>query len=541
MEKTFTDHIHIMHVLFENAFADTYRDANPRKRRRVIPHVSALHRRWYYSTLIENTPFSPANVMEAMAIHFGENPNTYPLSILRNASKFSGFDLRVLNYGGEVHPIINDLRTLVDFCLPHIDIQEDDYFFPAQADELAQQLNIPDSAYTTFLLSIAMKMKLMQKMPSLYINRIEPARDCEARLNADSKVLFSEIVEAAVQICAYNMRELISLPEPVFTDNFVKAMLTDPIETDLLFERVYEVLGYTLEDLVSLSMESEEMDFDGPDGAFLAGTFMMGLVLDQHFYTPFGQYLKLIKPLYVLPFDIVGEMDDFINERAGKTEDFFLAFFAPCSSYTLTDLALRTLSLKPTNENYYDVHLHMPFEILKDSLFSDPEMIEMLIKMAQMLPAAIMANPLPTPLYTFRIRMESDPALWIHLHMPATGLLCDVYDEVLNYFPIRDNYDFSFFHDSFENRFAEYPSAKRAKPNAKKTAEIPLDTLDYNHQHKLLLVAYNQALPFTGQPTTVKLEIEMLTVKDGDPDKEYPCVPRMSKAMKEYGEEVTEE
>jgi len=535
LEPSFTDHVQTLHVLFENGFADAYRDANARKRRRVMPYVAALYRRWYYATLIENTPFSPANIVEAMCLYHGKDPAVFPLPVLRGKAKFSGFDLKYIDCSG-VHPIIGDLRALVEYCLPYADIQEGDYFFDKQILEVAEAVTLSDPAYATFLLDMALKMKLLVKVPSLYINRIEPAREYSQRLSAEPATLFAEIVEAAVQVCANHLRRLIALPEPVFTDSYVRAMLTDPIETDALFEQVYEMLGYTLEDLIELSMEPDAMGFDEGDNSFLAGTFLMGLVLDQHFYTPFGQFLKLIKPLYVLPFDFVGEIEDFLSGKITDKDEVFIAFFAPCSSYTLTKLGLHTFNLKPDDNNFYDVNKHMPFELLKDSLFSDPEMVEILVKMAQLLPAAIMEHS-PRPVYTFRVRDMDEPALWIHLHMPAAAFLSDVYEAVLDYFPLRENNDYSFFHDVVENRFAEYPSPKRAKPKAKKTAETALDALDFTHQDKMILTAYNQALPFGGAPATVRLELEMMGHKEADPQHKYPRVTRVSKAMKEYEEE----
>jgi hypothetical protein len=536
MGDSFLEQVRALHILFENGFADAYRNAGASKRRRLMPYISALYRRWYYSTLIENTPFTPANIMESICLHYGKDVAIYPLAKLRSESKFNGFSVELRAYSEADHAVAQDLKRLVAFCLPHIDLQERDCFFDEQVAGLSGQLSLADPAYAAYLLEIALRMKLVMKIPSLYVNRVQPARDWAERLGAPAEALFAEIVEATVLVSAQNMRELIPLPEPVFTDGFVRAMLAEPIETDTLFERVYDILGYTLEDLIELSMESDEIDFESQDGAFLAGTFLMGVVLDQHFYTPFGQYLKLIRPIYVLPFDFAGEMEDFLNSKIRGRDEVFIAFFAPCSNYTLTDMGLRALGVKPNERNHYDVGRHIPFTVLKDSLFADPEMIEVLVKIAQLLPSAA-ANATARPVYTFRVRMESDPTLWIHLHMPASALLRDLYAEAAPYFPIRENNDYSFFHDETENRFAEYPSPKRATPRNKKTTDTPLDALDFGRQSRMVLTVYNQALPFGGEPTTVRLGLEMMGKKTAEPGCEYPRVVRMSKAMQVYDDE----
>jgi len=533
------DQVRTLHILFENGFTDAYRDAPVRKRRQLMPYTAALYRRWYYSTLIENTPFSPANIMESLCRYYGQDTALYPQVLLRNINRFSGFDIEMLPYGDPVHPIIGDLARIIDFCFPHTDIREGDYFFEAQQLELAKGLTIPDPAYADFLLDIVIKMKLLVKVPSLYINRLEVARDWEERLAVHPDELFTEIVEAALSISAHNLRDLIALPETIFTDTFVRSMFAEPVETDSLFEMIYEMMGYTLEDLVELSMESDTLDIKSPDGAFLASTFMMGVVLDRYFFTPFGHYLKLIRPLYVLPFDFSGEIDDFIvNADVHDDGELFIAFFAPCSNYTLTDLGLRIFGAKPTDKNYYDIAKNMPFSVLKDSLFADPEMIGILVRMAQFIPAAISSGLLEQPIYTFRVRMETDAAMWIHLQMPVNAYLSEIYDEVLHYFPLRENYDYIFFHDTTENHFAQYPSPKRAMKHIKKTAEITLDKLDFTRQPRMLLTLYNQALPFGGKPPIVRLEIEMMGEKNPDPDQYYPRVTRMSKAIREMEGEM---
>jgi len=218
-------------------------------------------------------------------------------------------------------------------------------------------------------------------------------------------------------------------------------------------------------------------------------------------------------------------------------DEVYVAFYAPCSNYTLTDLGLRVMKVKPNEDNYFDVTKHVPFETLKDTLFADPEMMEILIKMAQMFPTEMHERLPLEKVHTFRVRNRDNPTMWMHLHVPAELTLADLYDEVLPFFLLRDNEDYSFFHDTTANRFAEYPSPKRAKPQAKKTALAALSTLDFARQNIMLMAAYGQALPFKGKSPTVTLEWEMLGEKDAEPGCEYPHIARMSKAMKEQAED----
>jgi len=533
LNNDFVFDINTLHRLFVNGFTDAYRDAPTHKRRKLMPYAMALHRRWYYSALIENTPVTPANIVDSMAHYYNEGTDIFPHPVLKNASRFSGFSVTLARHDS-AHPVIGDLGLLLDFCSPHADIDGEDLFFNAQLLALSERISIGDPAYAAFLLDVALEMKLMVKVPSLHVNRIMCAKDARERLAAEPTAFFAGLVESAVLVCAKRLRIMIELPENVFTDSYVRAMLTDPVETDAVFERVYDTLGYTLEDLTNLSLNPQMIDFGSEDEAFLAGTFMMGLVLDQYFYTPFGYFLKLIKPHYVLPFVLNTEIEDFMAAPLPPPdEEVFMAYFAPCSSYTLTELGLRTLNIKKTEKNYFDAADYIPFDLLKETLFSDPEMIEILVKMVQIFPPLHLMEGLPpSEVYAFRIRLKDEPSLWLHLHMPPDATLNDFYDEILDFLPLRDSGDFSFFHDPTENRFAEYPCAKRAKPNAKKTAEAVLSSFDFERQSLMLMTIYGQALPFAGKSPARQVEIEMTGIKEADVQRDYPYVARMSTALK---------
>ncbi|MCL2363645.1 MAG: hypothetical protein FWC71_03165 [Defluviitaleaceae bacterium] len=536
MERTFIEQLGILTNLFTGGFDEAYQSANKRKRRRIMPYISALHRRWMYATLIEGTPFSPANVVESIARYYGHPAEKFVQPILVPGARYNGFDMRITDYS-KLQPAVADLYILLEYCLPHADIQEGDFLFDAQMLELAQKLSIADPAYASFLMDIAFNMKLIEKKPSLYVNRVAPLIGWQDKLARPHDDVFNDIVNAAVQVCALHMRALIALPENLFTDNFVWSMLTNPICTDELFERVYDILGYTLDDLVELSTEVENVDIESEDGMFLAGTYLTGLILDQHFFTPFGYFLKLIKPHYVLPFDFNAEFTDFLAGKMPSDEEVYVVFYAPCSNYTLTDLGLHTLKVKRNDDNYFDIEKHVPFEMLKDSLFADPLMMEVLIKMAQLIPPEMQDRLHLKEVLHFRIRNLDRPTMWMNLHVPPELTLIDLYDEVLPFFALRENGDYSFFHDNTANRFAEYPSPKRAKTHAKKTADIALSALDFNRQAKMLMQAYGQSLPFKGKSPTITLEWEMLGIVETEPKREYPYIARMSKALQNATEE----
>jgi hypothetical protein len=277
-------------------------------------------------------------------------------------------------------------------------------------------------------------------------------------------------------------------------------------------------------------MSPEHLGFDME---LLSGTFVMGIVLDRFFFTPFGHFLRVIRPMYALPFAFSEEIVDYVNV-CEDPDEAFVAFFAPCSSYTLTALGLKILNIKPNADNYFDAK-ELNFETMKDTIFVDEAHLQTFVEMAQHFTPLALSGGLPSAVYTFRVRLESDTSVWMHMHVPDNFSLADLYEEIVPFFDLKNNGDFSFFHDKTENRFAEYPSAKRAakSKNPKTHAEeCPLSDLDFEHMNHLILAAYSQASLFAKEPPTVRLQLERLSEKPPDFGEMYPQIGRMSKNMK---------
>ena len=532
---------HVIHSLFDQGFMDAYRDANPRRRKRILPYLQAVHRRWYYSTLVENTPFSPANFIEGICRSFEIEPDTYTVPEPRTKAKLTSIDMAVRHYTLENHPVVEDMKVLISYCSPYVDLMEEGFLSDTQSLEISRSLSIADPHYASFLMALAGQMKLVTKMPALYITRMQISKTCQETMALPGEELLRKIVDAAIALAAFGLSESIPVPERIFTETFIREILTVPMETDDIFAKVFAFLGYDIEDLLDISSMTmdDSMDTDdlGVDMELLSGTFVMGIVLDRFFFTPFGHYLRIIRPMYVLPFDFDAEISEYMSV-CNDPEEAFVAFFAPCSSYTLTDIGLEIMGVEANSKNYFDVNDIMPFEGMKNTVFSCAEAFETFVEMARMLSplSSIMGQyELPDSVYTFRVRMEEDSSAWVHIQAPDNITLGALYEEIAGIFELNPNSDYSFFHDKTENRFAEYgiqkkPAAKGKKANVKKSPDILLSDMDFDHMAHMILVSYSPALTF-GKIMT-RLNLERLSVKEPEIGASYPRVSRTSSAMK---------
>jgi len=529
--RNYLDDIQKLHALFNNNFIEVYRAANPNKRRSVLPYLQSIYRRWLYSSLIEDAPLSPANLIESICRYYNMPVSMSPVAYARNKSKFTSADMRLVEYSLDNHPMVDDMRLLIDYCTPHVDLQAGDNFALAQAIELADRLSLNDIKYAAFLLEISLEMRLIAKIPSVGVSRFRPSPYAGEVMDASCKDIFLRFVDVAVTLASRGLQNLVMLPETLFTPTFIRSLLEKPMFTDDIFAKVYDALGYDLDDVMDFTME--EGSLESLDVDLLAGTFMTGVLLDKTFFTPFGHFMKVIRPLYILPFEFGNEVTDFINVN-DDPEEGAIAFYAPCSSYTLTDLGLECLGLEPTPDNYINIAEALPFAQMKDTLFGSQDALAVFAEIAKHLSPLRLEAP-PEDILTFRARLEKDTAIWAHVQMPSDANLHDMYVEVSECLGIKDNSDYTFYHDKTENPFAEYTSPRRMK-RGRKTADTMLDELDFEHQKHMLMVAYNQALPFGGEEPTTRVQLELLHVKPPEFGYEYPRISRVSKGLRDsYG------
>ena len=536
MSDSYITEVDILHAAFDTGFMEAYKDISPTMRKRILVHLQALYRRWFYSAVVENTPFSPANIMESICLSNNVSVSTYPIATFQRKGRYSNVGVSTLEYSMDKHPIVDDFKILLEYCKPSIDLLEDDCFSDAQSLDLCDKLSLKDPYYASFLLQIALSMGLLVKMPSLYVNRVQRVKNCDEILSVSSIDLFREIVETSITLSSYNLNDNISLPGTFFTESFVRSILKEPMETDCIFERLFNTIGYSLNDMTEPPKDGEfDIELDSFDAAFLSGAFMMGVVLDRYFYTPFSQFLRLIKPLYVIPFDLRAEIDEYISMNREPDQEF-IAFFAPCSGYELTSLGSAYFELPAHDYNYFDENRVMPFKIIKEAMLRDKAFFLTFVKVAKDLPAREAKRAMgPKRVYTFRARMESNPSLWAHLSVADETSLHEFYRIIIIAFKLDLSYVYSFFHDVIENPFLEYvpPDRIGVSEHAQMSTKVELCDLDFAKQNQMILKTLDYDYDSGFWHPGANFKLELMSEKIHQPGDEYTEVSRMSKALKQ--------
>ena len=478
---------------------DAYGNLSQRMRRRVLPYLQSIYRRWYYSTLIDSIHFSPANIVDTIAHHCGQPAGTHiTATVLSPVSKMSEVDMKILTYSIDSHPVVADLRQLIKTCTPHVDLCEEWCFTDAQATKIAKKLTLFDPYYASFLLEVACKLELLARMPSLYVQRMQVTEKASSILKRPDKELLCQIIDTVIEMTAIGLQNTLPAPTPIFSKESLRNLLINPLTTDEIFEQAFGSLGFDLTELSFADVLADIDDFTEETESMaemMSGIFVLGVMLDRLFFTPFGYFLRLIRPIYSVPFIIDVDIAQYAY-GFGDTEDDFAAFFAPCSSYTATNIGLELLGAEPTEHNYLDSRNLLPKEVIAPA-FESPGDVKIFVQAAQ---ASIPVSEMPNAIYTFCITEKANPNSWLHIQIPKSFTLHQLYEEIVTEF-LAESGDYSFYHGKTQNPFTEYVGAelgvaelkklsnvkRNAKP-VKNHTRIPLETLDFEHVKDMLLV-----------------------------------------------------
>ena len=520
MGDLYIDYAEQINRQFTQAFNAIYKACGRHHRAKLLPCLANVYRRWFYSSMVENTYLTPANLFEALNRQFGRSVALSPNVNMRTPVNYTGLAFSYQNYSRAAHPVTADFRTLINFCRPDIDLTDTDHMPEDLAMEAAKGLHMNDHNYAAYLLDLAMEMGLLVKIPSIHANRAQLVRDIEKCIALDEDELFDKIVTSSLRHASRSLCDLIPSPVPLFDEEYLINIIRKPVETDAIFQRLYETIGVDIEDLIGLDL-FEELDM--LDMAVISGTYLLGIVFDKFFLTPFGHYLKLIRPIYMLPFDFENEISIFLDSYM-EEDELGIAFYAPCSRYYLTELGLEYFGEKAQPENYLDIEQKLNFKEIA-ALFENNSTAD--------IRALSHALERDSNIYSLKVKYLPEPRMWLNIDVSDVTNLHRLYLELAYYFDLDKNCEYSFFPDDTENPFMAYASPNQTR-RAKKAAETTLAALELKEKNLMVLaVNYPRA---GGSKHKEKWLLEVLKVQPGKPGQSYPMVTRLGKALREYFE-----
>ncbi|MCL2664429.1 MAG: hypothetical protein FWE82_02340 [Defluviitaleaceae bacterium] len=531
MPADYTEYLNRINNWFESSFGDIYRKSSKKNRVMLLPYISNIYRRWLYSSLIEGTVLTPANLVEALNHDNARTPDSLPAVALKNSQNYSGMTFEVRECTLEHHPVVSDFKKFLRFYHPDIELSPDDFMDIGDLIRASENLSLRDPHYADYLFQIALDMGYLVKIPSVYSNRAQTAPGYESRLNAPDIKLLAEIVMATISNASCMIVGLMQLPETAFTESFLLSILKKPMWLDDIYSHVYGKLGINFFD-----GDGSQADRSSVNAAAASGSFLMGVVLDKFFFTPFSYYLQLIRPIYPTPFDFENELRLFIDTPF-DADELYTAFFTPCVQYHLTELGLILFNCVPDSENFLNVKMRLPFKPVFEQLIKLQEQAEANIgdkKTAD-------KNGQSGKIYEIRIKYEPNASLWLCIDVTEQTTLHRLYLELSAHFGLEPQGVYSFFADTTESPFTEYTSPQHARPT-KKTNATAMADLNFEVNHKFVLVTHpgrnllSRSAKKRNPKCITRLALEIEKIKPKQLNRFYPSVTRLSKAFREMGD-----
>ncbi|MDR1542691.1 MAG: hypothetical protein LBU32_32900 [Clostridiales bacterium] len=527
-----------LNQLFSSSFLSSYKDLRKKKKLHILKYISQIYRRWLYSALIENTGLTPANIimsMECQQNGKNKNPVMRSPAVLPVKSASEPFRFVMHEYSLDRHPAVKDLKIFIDSCMPDVELDNSDMLSAEHVASLSGKLSLSDAFYVEYLLNISIMLNIIKKTPSIYSNRAQVTSECKSLFKLSDKDLFTKIVDASIDSANSFINEIVPLPETHFSKDTLRSYLKSPKSMDDIFQYVYSLLGVRLQDICTLDDHSDP--FDELNSAVITSTFLLGLVLDKYFLTPFGYYLQLIRPLYTLEYDFDNELN-YLADSFDDEDGPITALYAPSTYYRLTPLGAAFFEVE-----CLDPELTRLQTLDKYALESAVDAIAQknsptLTRLKN--ECKISIDDCPT-VYAIKARLSNMKSLWKTLEVPGSANLHQLFSEICYQFSLDPSSEYSFFLDSSESPFNEYTSMKNPR-KTKKTSAITLDNMELSEKRKFVLALFNSFNPFgdfnSENPVSkkIKLELEIVKIKARDSNQSYPRVSRMSAGFREFEE-----
>lgn len=494
---------------FSQGFEALYQNIEPCEQPKLLRLAPVLFRKWCCAPLLDETILSPANLVAAS---YGKEGYVCPaLRVKPEAKGLGKFQYTLRAYTLEDHPFVADLRRLLEVCRPYGEIDEEGLLLPAYREKLSEELSLADPYYGTYLTLLARRLGLLVELPALYRQLLQPAGDAAAFFAQDPLVLWQRIVDAALELASYQFGFGLSNLMTEVPEDLLRDFLYQPITVDEMFLAYYNLLGVDFSHFMDLAEEGELPEMEG----FLYhATMYFGVLADRWFFTPFGEYMKLIQPLYMNHYDFSEEIN-YVCTGLAVDPDASMEVFSPCLLYDYTPLGVSLLCRdRQAPPNRQKMPESLPFS---DIWYAYR------LNAASLMAENAEANrkQQESEVFTLQIQFSTARDYWKTLQCMGDLSLEDLHEELVQLFDLEDGPDYC-----FSAKGGEYSPVRKGRLRIRRDADIPLTQLGLQEGD---LLSYRPAS--TGQP---QLELRLLRRGKGRPYLRYPRIIGQSKALTDY-------
>lgn len=502
--------------LFLNPYETMRQKMDAPCRRPLLDIAPLAFGKWYYAALAGDTILSPSNILSLDlesddSTEYAYVMRTIPAEEQSDAEFTSEYQFSLLGYSGKSHPLVEDLRLLVDYCSPDRAADKEGFLLPEERQAVLSQLTLNTDFYLEYLTRLAWLHGLLVPMPAIHTNRIRPAAECESFFAQPTEDILFQLGETACALAAERFTETMDLENGIATPDFFYGFLQSHQEVDRIFIDFYRRVDVNIEEIWKTPPEL----LNDEERSIVSSFLFTGIMLDKWFLTPMSLFFRFIRPIAFTPvrfYTLVNNLSALVLMQHNLGSELF----TPPTYYSLTKLGK---SLFVTAEDIGTDRQKMPVSLPYEQLLAAVQQ-EAELRMRERM---ILMEVVPDVL-SLKVSLTKDESLWkilevgqdMDLHLLCRDLcaaLC--MEETADYLlsvPDRNGFPMEY-------------SARGSKRSVNKANGIALQELSLSVGSRLLL--------YPAHPKGGGLSLELLERGKGNPYLIYPRVTAQSEKILE--------
>ncbi len=507
---------HLLLEHFADEFSPIFTHMEASCQDKLLEYAPILFEKWCHAALVADTLLTPANLFRWDKTEaFRQEALAYSMELpQRDKNGNPVFSYRVLRYSLSAHPLLEDLKTLVDFCRPARPTDAAGMLSKEDQADLLALLSRKDTFYPEYLMLLARESGLIQDMPSIYSRQVQPGD--LSLLSAPLPQALRTLTKAAFRLTVRRMTNAMELEVGLLKEDFFRPYLADHCEIDRIFIDFYRLLDIEVEEIWQKNPE----ELDEYDQGIVSSFLFTGMMLDKWFLTPFSAYFCFIEPIYYTPYRFLQVLNNLTAMLLMKHHTD-AEVYSPCSYYSLNALGKALFAKEPLSEDRQAL----------EGGYTLPKLLEMLEGELQLTTfRRMLLQSRKEEIFVLHIALEQRQELWKTIESTGSMRLNEFCEDICAAFDIPCGQDY---------QLALYPPNGLPIYYAPAVSKRAINRIDGMIFEDLSLqVGDSMRLqPFSAKGKTLRLTLT--EKKQADPFVIYPRIKAQSHAM--TAEEQAEE
>lgn len=359
--------------LYKNEFMESFKRIKKSERKKKLAikkNSQIIFLKWFYSTLIDNTYFSPANIFNRIIYeNFGDEiaviPNIVPIFIENEIRDFK-MDYRIFTM--DKNPIFDDIKFLQRyfigkrFELNTLDLR-------AMEEDIQDNIFVKDDYYLFQIFNIASNFNAFS-YEDIGKKVFITGNDFDVEFFNDSKS-YSKIINFWIPIAAEAFERFLGNLNP-YSSSYLKKYIKNKTMLQKLLDKTLAALNINKDEFVNYALGIDKDEAKN----YYDSYFIVSAYLVKYFVIPLSYFLPILQPCYIskVNFDFIFNDAEIILKEGYSSYDILND---PFMIYDLSYFGNKIITRKDKDrlQDVFDAPVNID-EILrtKDEIYNNPEL-----------------------------------------------------------------------------------------------------------------------------------------------------------------------